>query len=99
MYLSNKRNHFSTFFQIFQLSADPELHVVALTADRLVNFRLTGDNSDLVDSDKPITRHLKSANWKNKKIPVTRLEQPNMIQGVAAAGNLKIPIDLYKCYK
>jgi hypothetical protein len=37
-------------------------------------------------NDSSLTRHLKTASWPSMGLPTHRLEQPNLIQGVAAAG-------------
>ena len=77
-------------FQLFQVAPEVgEFRVVALTSDRLVNFRLASNNLDLLEDGNDVTRQLKSSSWKTtSKLPVPRLEQPNLIQGVAAGGKL-----------
>jgi hypothetical protein len=78
--------------QLFQVAPDNgDFRVIALTSDRLVNFRLASNNLDLLEDggDSDITRHLKSSKWETtSKLPLPRLEQPNLIQGVAAAGKV-----------
>lgn len=76
---------------MFQLAPDGNeggLRVIAVSSDRIVNFRLIGDNYDLAEDGKPITRILRSSHWKmGGKLPVPRLEQPNLVEGVPAAGS------------
>ena len=70
-----------------------EFRVIALASDRLVNFRLASHNLDLLEdgSGNDVTRHLKSTNWGTTiKLPVPRLEQPNLVQGIAAAGKFAL---------
>ena len=73
-------------FQLFRLRVCSQFRIVVLTSDRIVNFRLLGDDSGESD-DKPITRHLKTSNW-TVDLPSRRLEQPNLVQGVSAAGKV-----------
>ncbi len=72
-------NNFAS--KILGLLGPKKAHVIVLTTERLVNFR--GD--DIPDS-RSFSRILKSSEWK-AKINCNRLEQPNIIGGLPAAGN------------